>query len=191
LALIRIYLAGPEVFLTNAKEIGEQKKSLCLKYGFNGVFPLDNEAKFSGKSPVEAGLGISRVNEDVIKSCEAVIANITPFRSPSADVGTVYEIGFAHALGKKVIAYTNTIEPFTERTVRALNGQVSREFDERLRDSLGMFIEENGLIDNLMIDGCINSNSSILVVEEAPLGELFTFLGGFEKCLIAAQKCMS
>ena len=179
------------MFLANAKEIGEQKKALCKKYGFEGVFPLDTEIEAAGKSPRELGLCISRINEDLIRSCDTVIANLTPFRGPSADVGTAFEVGFAHALGKKVLAYTNVSEPFRERTVKALNEEVSREFDGRLRDSLGMFIEENDLVDNLMIDGCIHANSGLLVVEEAPLNQRFTFLGGFEKCLVAAQKKMN
>ena len=33
---IKIYLAGPDVFLPNAKEIGKLKKELCEKYGFEG-----------------------------------------------------------------------------------------------------------------------------------------------------------
>ncbi|HSV49730.1 MAG TPA: nucleoside 2-deoxyribosyltransferase [Candidatus Acidoferrales bacterium] len=188
MSLSRVYLAGPEVFLANAREIGEKKKALCRKYGFEGVFPIDVEVDTKGKSAREIGLCISDLNENLIKSCDIVIANITPFRGPSADVGTVYEMGFAHALGKIVYAYTNDPESFTQRTIKALNGVVSREFDGRLRDRLGMFIEENGLIDNLMIDGCINANSKRLVVEEAPIGERFTFLGGFEKCLVAAKK---
>lgn len=188
--LIRIYLAGPEVFLSNAKEIGEQKKALCRKYGFEGVFPLDNEVEVAGKSPREVGLCISRTNEDLIRSCDAVVANLTPFRGPSADVGTAFEVGFAHGLGKKVLAYTNCAESFTERTVKSLNRRVSREFDGRLRDALGMFIEENDLVDNLMIDGCIYASGGLLVVEEAPADQRFTFLGGFEKCLVAAQKVL-
>ena len=42
---------------------------------------------------------IAMRNETHIRSCQAVIANLTPFRGPSADVGTVYEVGFARALG--------------------------------------------------------------------------------------------
>jgi len=185
---IRVYLAGPEVFLTNAKEIGKYKKELCRKYGFEGVFPIDFEVNAKDKEPREVGLHISDVNESLLRSCEIVIANITPFRGPSADVGTVYEMGFAHALGKRVFAYTNIALPFTERTVAALNGQVSRSMDGKLRDAQGMFIEEVELTDNLMIDGCIHANSKLLLVEEAPVSQLFTYLGGFEKCLRAAQK---
>lgn len=185
---LRVYLAGPEVFLSNAREVGKQKKALCKKYGFEGIFPIDTEVQTEGKSPREIGICISDINERLIQSCDIVIANVTPFRGPSADVGTVYEMGYAHGLGKRVIAYTNTAEPFTERTVKALNGEASRKYDDLLRDKLGMFIEENGLVDNLMIDGCINANSKMLVVEEAPEGEKFTFLGGFEKCLAEAKK---
>jgi nucleoside 2-deoxyribosyltransferase len=185
---MRIYLAGPEVFLKNAKDIGEQKKTFCQKYGFEGVFPIDVELDVKGKSPREVGLCINSVNEGLIKSCQIVIANITPFRGPSADVGTVFEMGFAHALGKMVLSYTNVAVPFTERTVKALDNQVNRGVDGRLRDTQGMFIEENGLTDNLMIDGCINTNSKLLVIEEAPADQLFTYLGGFEKCFRTAQK---
>jgi nucleoside 2-deoxyribosyltransferase len=187
----RIYLAGPEVFLLNAKKVGEQKKQLCEKHGFEGIFPLDNEVDAKGKSPRELGLCISAVNEDLIKRCDFVIANITPFRGPSADVGTVYEIGYAHGLGKKVFAYTNIAAAFTERTTKALKLEVSRGSDGRLRDSQGMFIEEVDLVDNLMLDGCIATNSKVLIVEEAPAEQVFTYLGGFEKCLQAAQKMLT
>lgn len=183
----RVYLAGPEVFLKEAKDIGEQKKALCRKYGFEGVFPLDTEVATKNKTPREIGLCISHVNEELIKTCNIVVANVTPFRGPSADVGTVFEVGFAHGLGKKVYAYTNTAEPFTERTIKALKGKVSRGEDGKLRDSNGMFIEEVDCVDNLMLDGCIQVSTEQLVVEEAPEGQLFTFLGGFEKCLRAAQ----
>jgi nucleoside 2-deoxyribosyltransferase len=183
----RVYLAGPEVFLRNAKEAGERKKVFCKKYGFEGVFPLDNEVEVKGKSAREIGLCISGVNEELIKTCDVVIANLTPFRGPSADVGTAYEMGFAHALGKMVFAYTNVAAPFTERTIKALNAKVSRGSDGKLRDAQGMFIEEMELTDNLMLDGCIHASGKRLVVEEAPAGELFTYLGGFEKCLKHAR----
>ena len=38
----KIYLAGPEVFLANALEVGNAHKLLCKKYGYEGLFPLDN-----------------------------------------------------------------------------------------------------------------------------------------------------
>ncbi len=184
----RVYLAGPEVFLFNAKKISERKKALCKKHGFEGVFPLDVEVSGKDKNPRELGLAISRVNEDLIRSCEIVVANITPFRGPSADVGTVYEIGFAHGLGKKVFAYTNVTIQFSQRTIEALNNQVKRGEGGRLWDEKGMFIEELELTDNLMVDGCIYSTSEILVIEDAPVQELFTYMNGFERLLQLINK---
>jgi nucleoside 2-deoxyribosyltransferase len=183
----RVYLAGPEVFLKNAKEIGERKKELCRKFGFEGVFPLDNEIDTEGMSPREVGVCISGANEALIRTCDIVVANMTPFRGPSADVGTAYEMGFAHALGKKVYAYSNTVASFTDRTVESLNSQVKRADDGHLRDAEGMFIEENEMTDNLMLDGCVHASTDGLVIEDAPKDELFTFLGAFEKCLSLAQ----
>ena len=151
----RVYLAGPEVFLCNAKEVGEHKKALCRKYCFEGVFPLDNEIDTKDKTPREIGFCISAVNEGLIRTCDFVVANITPFRGPSADVGTAYEMGFAHGLGKKVFAYSNVAASFAQRTAKALNLEVNRGSDRKLRDSNGMFVEEVDLTDNLMLDGYI------------------------------------
>ncbi len=41
--MLTVYLAGPEVFLPDAIELGERKKRLCRAYGFEGLYPLDNE----------------------------------------------------------------------------------------------------------------------------------------------------
>ena len=169
----------------------EKQKRICLKHGFEGVFSLDAKIDFEGKTPEETGLSISKANEELIKSCDILIANITPFRGPSVDVGTAYEMGVAHALGKKVLAYTNVKSRFTERTIKALNGKVKRSVDGKIRDSQGMFIEENQLTDNLMIDSCIHINSGVLVVEEAPADQVFTYLAGFEKCVREAKKIPS
>lgn len=60
---------------------------------------------------------IASRNEALIRSCALMIANLTPFRGPSADVGTVYEIGFMRALGRPVYGYATTATPFTQRTL--------------------------------------------------------------------------
>ena len=40
---IMIYLAGPDVFLPNAIEVGKKKKAICEEFGFEGLFPADND----------------------------------------------------------------------------------------------------------------------------------------------------
>src|SRR5437763_51598 len=87
----RIYLAGPDVFLPDATEAGERKKAICAELGLEGVFPLDAEIGAEDGERRELALRISAANEGLIRSCQAVVANMTPFRGPSADVGTAYE----------------------------------------------------------------------------------------------------
>jgi nucleoside 2-deoxyribosyltransferase len=182
----RVYLAGPEVFLPNAIEIGERKKTLCKDYGFEGVFPTDAILDVKNKSR-RSGLCISATNESLIKSCKLIIANLTPFRGPSADVGTAYELGFGHGIGLTVFAYTNVAALFTERTVSWLNNSVTRNKDGKLRDTNEMVVEEWGLIDNLMLDGCISKSGGVFVIENARKDEVYTDLSGFRKCLMHAK----
>jgi nucleoside 2-deoxyribosyltransferase len=179
---IKAYLAGPDVFLPNAKEIGETKKKMCREYGLEGLFPLDSTLNLNGLTPQDAGKAISEANEALIKNCDLVIANITPFRSPSADAGTIYEIGFAKALGKAIFAYTNTKDLFADRTVKFL-GITTVHYT----DNNNMSIEQFNLVDNLMIDGGISKSGGCIVTLNVPKEELFTSLIGFEECLKKAK----
>jgi nucleoside 2-deoxyribosyltransferase len=185
-----VYLAGPDVFLPDAQAQGENKKRICNSYGLEGVFPLDVEIAADSPGGPETGIRISQTNEGLIRSCAAVIANMTPFRGASADVGTAFEMGFARALGLAVFAYTNIREAFTERTNSALSNDVRRDEAGVLRDTHGMAIEEWNLMDNLMLEGGIRASGGSLVVEEAPAGETFTYLGGFQKCVRLAASIL-
>jgi nucleoside 2-deoxyribosyltransferase len=182
----RIYLAGPEVFLPNALEIGERKKQLCETYSFIGVFPCDRKINTQGLTPHEAGLSISRANEELIKTCDLVIANITPFRGPSLDVGTAYEIGFARAQGLTIFAYSNVTRLYTERVVADPALGVHQDGDVR-RDKYGMLLEQYQMVDNLMIDGGVLYSGGSLTTFHAGK-ELYADLRGFEKCLVLASQ---
>ena len=63
----RVYLAGPEVFLSNAREIGALKRAICERHGLIGVFPADGEdPPDPALSLSERGLAISRAMERVM-----------------------------------------------------------------------------------------------------------------------------
>jgi nucleoside 2-deoxyribosyltransferase len=114
----RIYLAGPEVFLANARQIGARKRAICALYGLVGVNPADEEQAPDPARPLpEQGIAISQAMEQAIRSCDAMIVNLTPFRGPSADVGAAYEMGSMRALNRPVFAYTNDARPFLDRVV--------------------------------------------------------------------------
>jgi nucleoside 2-deoxyribosyltransferase len=83
--------------------------------------------------------------------CDGIIANMTPFRGPSMDAGTAYEMGVAAALNKVVIAYSSDRTPYTEKCVAA---GAKRGEDGSLRDAEGMAVEDflgEVLVDNLML----------------------------------------
>jgi nucleoside 2-deoxyribosyltransferase len=102
-------------------------------------------------------MAISRANEKLIRGSKALIANLTPFRGPSADVGTAYELGFARALNLPVFAYSNECGTLLERTRRHFGDQMKQvvnfEAEESVSNSNQMEIENYGLVDNLMIVG--------------------------------------
>ena len=101
-----------------------------------------------------------------------MIANLTPFRGPSADVGTVYEVGFMRALGRPVYGYATTAEPFTQRTLdfAAAHGGVTTDVDGFRRDADGLLIEQFGLFDNLMIEAGILASGGVLDCRGNPRG---------------------
>jgi nucleoside 2-deoxyribosyltransferase len=140
-------------------------------------------------------MAISRANEKLIRGSKALIANLTPFRGPSADVGTAYELGFARALNLPVFGYSNECGTLLERTRRHFGDQMKRvvnfEAEESVWDSNQMEIENYELIDNLMIVGAVEASESEIFVHDLPEPLRFSDpdLSAFERCVkTAAQR---
>lgn len=180
----RIYLAGPEVFLANAREIGARKRAICARHGLTGVFPADEEGgRDSALSLPEQGLAISAAMERAMRSCDAMIVNLTPFRGPSADVGSAYEMGFMRALGRPVFAYSNDGRPFLERVAAFCGGALRRRPTGEHEDPDGMAVEPFTLHDNLMLAGGVAVFGGCLIAETLPVAERYTALTLFERCV--------
>ena len=60
---MKIYLAGPDVFLPDAVEIGRQKAAICAAHGLTGVYPLDNAIDLT--SP-DASLSVATIRRDLV-----------------------------------------------------------------------------------------------------------------------------
>lgn len=134
---MRIYLAGPDVFFPDAAARAARLKAACAVFGFEGVFPLDEPAEpplYPADSPEWRRIFLA--NEAHIRGCDAMIANMTPFRGPSADAGTAWEMGFMRALGRPVLGWTED----------------RRDYAPRVTPD-GLQIEAFGLADNLMLEG--------------------------------------
>ncbi len=73
---MKIYLAGPDVFLPDAVDIGRRKVELCARHGLIGLYPLDNAID---RAATDVSLRIFRGNEAMMIEADAIIANLTPF----------------------------------------------------------------------------------------------------------------
>jgi nucleoside 2-deoxyribosyltransferase len=182
---MRVYLAGPDVFLPDALAIAARKRAICGAHGLTGVFPVDNHPAHPAEAGLPRWLWIYRRNEAHMRDADAVIANLTPFRGPSADAGTVYELGFMRALGRKVLGYSNVAADFVPRTLGFLGTAAVRDAEGRWRDAAAMAVEDFGLADNLMIDGGIHEADGLFVRRDVPEAERWSDLAGFEACVRA------
>ena len=167
---MRVYLAGPDVFFPDPTAWAARRRAICAAHGLDGVSPLDPVADAPAWAALPEADRIARRNEAHIRACAAVIANLTPFRGISADPGTVYEVGYARALGRPVFGYTNVATLFAERT--------------RAARADGMAVEDFGLHDNLMLDAAVREAGQLVVVDAGDAR--WSSLDAFTRCVALA-----
>lgn len=136
----RVYTAGPAVFFPDLAEKIAASHRNAAAHGLEAVVPGDVLDRPEGFPASPTMHDIYQLNVDRLLRSDAVVADLTPFRGPSADAGTVWEIGFAVALGKPVFGYTTD----------------TREYRDKVAPD-GLRIEDFGAIDNLMIAASIES----------------------------------
>lgn len=183
--MVLVYLAGPDVFLPDADAVAARKKAICAAHGLQGVFPTDPVGiDDAGLTP---HMRIYRANEAHLRACAAVIANLTPFRGPSADPGTAYEVGFMRALGRPVFGYSNDARPFVARSIAHAGDAAWRDADGAWFDGDGLLIESFGLVDNLMLDcGILAAGGQVFVQQAAdPLRDTDAFARAVAACAAA------
>jgi nucleoside 2-deoxyribosyltransferase len=180
---MKIYLAGPDVFLPDAVEIGRRKIELCRLHGLTGLYPLDNSIDAAAE---DASLRIFRGNETMMIAADAIIANLTPFRGPGADAGTVYELGYMAGRGKLCLGYSNDPSSYADR-VRQFTRVASRV--GRLVDATGLTVEDFGLNDNLMMMHALDLHGCALVTPRQAPADVWHDLTAFETCVrMAAER---
>jgi nucleoside 2-deoxyribosyltransferase len=178
---MKVYLAGPDVFLPDAVEIGRIKVELCTRYGLTGLYPLDNAVDAAARD----SLSIFRGNEAMMIEADAIIANLTPFRGPGADAGTAYELGYMAGRGKLCLGYSNDPSAYADR-VPKFTEVSSRQ--ARLLDATGLTIEDFGLSDNLMIIHALDLHGRALVLPRHAPADIWHDLTAFESCVRVAER---
>jgi nucleoside 2-deoxyribosyltransferase len=181
--MTKIYLAGPDVFLPDALDVGRRKVALCERHGLTGLYPLDNTIDLAAP---DASLQIFRGNEAMMNAADVIIANLTPFRGPGADAGTVYELGYMAGRGKFCLGYSNDSLPYAERVAKFT---LVRSADGRLIDAKGLTVEDFGLTDNLMMIHALELHGCPLLTPRQAPSDVWHDLTSFEACvrLVAAR----
>ncbi len=139
----RLYLAGPQVFEPDPLTVGAALKGRCAQAHAEGLFPMDPVIDPEGLTKAELALAIRHGNKDLITVADAVIADVTPFRGSSADVGVAWELGFAEGIGRPAFLYSTLAGAYIDR--------VPWDPSTRGVDRDGRQIEDFGLTDNLML----------------------------------------
>lgn len=149
----RIYLAGPDVFRPDAPALFAQLKAQCAALGLEGVAPTDTQVDTHPGRGLDDDALAQRIydgNIALLRQADGVAANLQAFRGLEPDSGTVFEVGYAIALGKPVVAYHVPQESYAARVSAAMAcvrdaGGVVRE------QASGMEVEGRGQRLNLMI----------------------------------------
>jgi nucleoside 2-deoxyribosyltransferase len=177
---MNVYLAGPDVFLPDALEVGRQKTEICRRHGLIGLYPLDNVID---RAATEASLRIFKVNEAMMDRADAIIANLTPFRGPGADAGTVYELGYMAARGKFCLGYSNDPAVYADRVRRSTKVTARSGL---LIDADGLTVEDFGHNDNLMMIHALDIHGAPLVLPREKPVDIWHDLAAFEVCVALA-----
>jgi nucleoside 2-deoxyribosyltransferase len=180
--MTKIYLAGPDVFLPDAIDIGQRKIELCRRYGLTGLYPLDNQIDLAAS---DVSLQIFRVNQAMMDSADAIMANLTPFRGPGADPGTVYELGYMAGREKPCFGYTNDASLYADRVAAFIEVHQQRG---DLIDADGLVVENFGLADNLMMIHALDLCGGALVTPPTQPDDVWHDLATFEVCLRLASE---
>ncbi|OUM04225.1 nucleoside 2-deoxyribosyltransferase [Variovorax sp. JS1663] len=164
----RVYLAGPDIFFRGSAAIYARLKALCERHGLLGVEPSDGgmHEGFEG-SDAERAQRIYEGNVALIREADGLIANLADFRGLEPDSGTVFEVGFAVALGKPVVVYGVPEDSYASRVCAVRDCAPDADGVLRERDS-GVMVEGLGQRLNLML-GC---STAIEPSAEAALARL-------------------
>jgi nucleoside 2-deoxyribosyltransferase len=169
--ILTAYLAGPDVFMPNAAAQAAAKIALCDTYGLRGIAPYNPDLD-PNLAPASLWRRIYEDDLRMMRDCDIIIANLTPFRGASADAGTLVELGWFLGTGKPAYGYSNNAAGFAAR---------SRAQMALAPDPLpGIAVEDFGLADNLMIEGALPDG---LVRPQDDISRPFESLEVFELCL--------
>ena len=168
----RIYLAGPTVFFRNAAERFEELEARCQHHGLQGVRPAEPvDSQGHVLNGPAAAHHLFAQNTQRIRQAHGVLADLRPFRGElEPDSGTVFEVGFAHALGKPVAALVPDARNWAQRIEQHCGTANPNAQGCAMDGRYDMLIEDFGGALNLML----SESCAVFTTEDAALAWLAT-----------------
>lgn len=102
---IRIYLAGFDVFGSDAMFRAESLRTLCVELGLTAVFPAEMSLDPTGQISTELSGAIFQRDLTLMSECDIVAADLQPSGATAKLAGVTFELGFGYAHGKKLYGY--------------------------------------------------------------------------------------
>ena len=175
---LKVYLAGPDVFLPDAEAVLAAKCVVLDAAGFIGLSPL------AGPAPADA-FGIFGKCEAAMDRADIALANMTPFRGAGMDAGTAYEVGYMRAQGKRTFGYSNVAGSYRARVADAEAGPAG------LIDGHGRSVEDFGLPENLMLAGAAQASGLPIFTPAATAADPDRDLATFKQAVGAIRALLS
>lgn len=147
-----LYLTGPGSSSADGGAVAGEARMLCEGEGYQVVTP-ESETLIEREPSEAMAREIYAQRVARMRSADAAIVNLTPFRGPHCDPSAAFEAGFFSGLGKPVFAYMN-VPNEDEAELRArVDAYVGAELDADgvWRDDQGVAIEDYGLPESLIL----------------------------------------
>ncbi len=148
-----VFLAGPDAWSPDAAEGLAVREEVCQAMGFRGVSPKLGAGLEEEQRSEVTGRRLYADALALLRSADALVANLTPWRGPNCDPATAYLMGFASALNKPVAAYLNVAdeeEADLRSRVEAWYG-AGPDATGRWRDGQDCEVEDFYLPENLLL----------------------------------------
>ena len=120
-------------------------KEVCLKHGFEGIFPPDDAPDLEPLREEELDGPYTRLayifdrDNLHIRNSNMIIANLSPFHGHEPDSGTAFEAGICYGLGYPCYAFIKDGRPLCERI------SCKKTEEGNWIDIQGSFVEDYGL----------------------------------------------
>ena len=113
-----VFLSGPERYDEDCEEKYRLMKAICKRYGLYAIAPIDKAPgveTIESDDPYTRAYNIFYRNQQHVRNCDIIIANLNDFHCWEPESDTSFECGMAFQLGKKLYAYMDDVSIMKER----------------------------------------------------------------------------